>query len=206
MTGRPRSCGSATVLPSARRSRASAAGAAPWSAIRFSPARRSSRGAPATGAAASRTSASAAVRLERIARNRTTWGPCRGPYDARVIEERHGSAGARGSAKPQAVRRPRRACGEPFGGVGAMSGPPLLMTNTGSVDRLADVERRQVELELRVLHGVGGQHVGSERRHAPLHPLAHVPDVVLARAPRRRVPREAPRDVAEKPAAQELVG
>src|SRR5437879_5139561 len=87
-----------------------------------------------------------------------------------------------------------------------MSGPPLLMTNTGSVDRLADVERRQVELELRVLHGVGGQHVGSERRHAPLHPLAHVPDVVLARAPRRRVPREAPRDVAEKPAAQELVG
>src|SRR2546425_465834 len=174
MTGRPRSCGSATVLPSARRSRASAAGAAPWSAIRFSPARRSWSATAPPG------------RDERV----EVWGPCRGPYDARVIEERHGSAGA------------RRACG----GVGAMSGPPLLMTNTRSVDRLADVERRQVELELRVLHGVGGQHVGPERRHAPLHPLAHVPDVVLARAPRRKVPREAPRDVPRKPAAQKLVG
>src|SRR3989442_1506140 len=116
MTGRPRSCGSATVLPSARRSSASAAGAAPWSAIRFSPARRSSMGAPATGVVARRTSASAAVRLERIARNRTTWGPCRGPHDARVIEERHGSAGA------------RRALGY----VGPMSGPPRRTRDRGA--------------------------------------------------------------------------
>src|SRR5204862_285861 len=42
-------------------------------------------------------------------------------------EERHGFPGARGSAKPQAVRRPRRACDESLGGLGAMPGPPSKM-------------------------------------------------------------------------------
>src|SRR2546426_650822 len=127
MTGRPRSCGSATVLPSARRSSASAAGAAPWSAIRFSPARRSSMGAPATGVVASpRRGGGGGGRGAGGGGGGVGGGggpvggppgrggeggapgprgggagfgggggPCRGPHDARVIEERHGSAGAR---------------------------------------------------------------------------------------------------------------
>src|SRR5258707_57014 len=50
-----------------------------------------------------------------------------------------------------------------------------LMPDAGGVQRLADIEGREEELELGVFDGVGGQHVGPERRHAPLESLAHVP-------------------------------
>src|SRR6266850_2460028 len=149
MTGRPRSAGSATVLPSASRSSARAAGAAPCSGTRFSPATRSSSVAPSAGAAASKASASAASMAGMVLRD--------------------------------------------------------LMPYSRGVDRLADVEAREEELELGVLDGVGGQHVRPQRRHAPLEALAHVPDLVAVRAPRREVARHALGDVGEPPAAEELV-
>src|SRR5262245_41197116 len=37
-----------------------------------------------------------------------------------------------------------------------------LVANSGDRERLAVVERGQVQLELGVLHGIGGQHVGAE--------------------------------------------
>src|SRR6185436_13354065 len=80
------------------------------------------------------------------------------------------------------------------------------VTDARDVEGLAVVELREVELELRVLDGVGGQHVGAQRRHAPLEALAHVPGVVLARAPGREVAREPAGHVPQQPAAQELVG
>src|SRR5215470_8691299 len=46
--------------------------------------------------------------------------------------------------------------------------PVPSVANAGNADRLALVERRQEELELGVLDGVGGEHVRAERRHAPL--------------------------------------
>src|SRR5512144_898559 len=49
--------------------------------------------------------------------------------------------------------------------------------DAGHAHRLALVERGEEELELGVLHGIGGQHVHAERRHAPLHALSHVPHV-----------------------------
>src|SRR5947207_6044748 len=204
MTGRPRSAGSAIVVPSASGSSASAAGAAPCSGTRFSPATRSSSVAPPAGAAASKASASAASIGGRIAAYRTrarsrsatappgrsecwgVWGAISGSPIS--IAARHGSAGA------------RRA----LGGVGAISGPPL-MTDPGSGDRLADVEGREEELELGVLDGVGGQHVGPERRHAPLEALAHVPDLVAVGAKRRKMPRQPLGDVGQPAAAEELV-
>src|SRR5262245_22580213 len=81
-----------------------------------------------------------------------------------------------------------------------------LGADAGHADGLALIERRQVELELGVLHGVGGEHVHAERGHAPLHPLAHVPHVALAGAPRREVAREPGLDVGEQAPAEELVG
>src|SRR5262245_21944839 len=54
------------------------------------------------------------------------------------------------------------------------------MADARDAEALPLVEGGQVELELGVLHGVGRQHVGPERRHAPLHPLAQIPDVGLA--------------------------
>src|SRR5437867_7739715 len=58
--------------------------------------------------------------------------------------------------------------------------PVRLMANARDVERLAVVELGEVELELGVLDGVGGQHVHPQRRHAPLEALAHVPGVVQA--------------------------
>src|SRR6267143_5829584 len=149
MTGRPRSAGSATVLPSASRSSARAAGVAPCSGTRFSPATRSSSVAPPAGAAASRASASAASMAGMVLRD--------------------------------------------------------LMPYAGGGDRLADVEGREEELELGVLDGVGGQHVGSERRHAPLESLAHVPGLVAVGAPGRKMPRQPLGDVGQPAAPEELV-
>src|SRR5258708_17156380 len=155
MTGRPRSAGSATVLPSASRSSASAAGAAPCSGTRFSPATRSSSSvAPPTGTAPSRTKTSVLT-----------------------------------AARPSMARMVLRA----------------LMPDAGGVQRLADVEGREEELELGVFDGVGGQHVGPERRHAPLESLAHVPDLVAVRAPRRKMPRQPLGDVGQPAAPEELV-
>src|SRR5262245_31068899 len=59
--------------------------------------------------------------------------------------------------------------------------------DAGDAHGLAAVEARQVQLELSVLDRVGGEHVRAERGHAPLHPLAHVPHVGLARPPRGEV-------------------
>src|SRR5207245_703140 len=70
---------------------------------------------------------------------------------------------------------------------------------------LARVERREVELELRVFDGIRGEHVRAEWRHAPLEAPAEVPHLALARAPRREVTREPVGDVGEQPAAEELV-
>src|SRR6266566_3984957 len=87
-----------------------------------------------------------------------------------------------------------------------MAVTPTSVPNPRHAHRLAVVERRQVELELGVLDGVGGQHVGAERRHAPLEAPAHVPGGALTGAPRREVARESLGHVDEHPAAQELVG
>src|SRR5262245_20684740 len=81
-----------------------------------------------------------------------------------------------------------------------------LVTDAGDADRLPLIERRQVELELGVFHRVGREHIDAEWRHAPLHALAHVPDVTLARSPGRKVTGEPPLDVGEKTAAEKLVG
>src|SRR2546425_144200 len=87
-----------------------------------------------------------------------------------------------------------------------MAVTPTSVPNPRHAHRLAVVERRQVELELGVLDGVGGQHVGAERRHAPLEAPANVPGGALTGAPRREVARESLGHVDEHPAAQELVG
>src|SRR5690349_2135896 len=137
ITGRPRSSGSVTFRPSARRGRASGGATAP-SRERRRPAASSSSDEACTGTAASRAATSAAA-SERIV--------------------------AYGTTRPS-------------------------VADPGRVDRLADVERRQEQLELGVLDGVGGEHVRAERRHAPLQALAHVPDLVLTRAPRGEVARQ----------------
>src|SRR2546427_9853597 len=80
------------------------------------------------------------------------------------------------------------------------------MSDPGNVERLAPIERRQVELELGVLDGVRGQHVRAERCHAPLEALAEVPYFAPVRAPRREVARQPVADVGEQPAAEELLG
>src|SRR5205823_10042013 len=116
--------------PSASRSRASAAGVAPCSGTRFSPATRSSSVAPPAGAAASKASANAASIGERIAAYRTragsrratappgrderwgVWGPSRGPVT--------------GDADRGAPRLRRGATSE--GGFGGHLGAPLPAT------------------------------------------------------------------------------
>src|SRR5215468_2904311 len=80
------------------------------------------------------------------------------------------------------------------------------VTNAGDAQWLADVERGQIELELRVLDGIGGQHVAPQRGHAPLHPLAHVPGFAAVRAPCRKMAGEAIVDVGQEASAQELAG
>src|SRR5262245_14697969 len=79
-----------------------------------------------------------------------------------------------------------------------------LVPNAGHAERLAVVERGQIELELRVLDRVGREHVHAERGHAPLEALAHVPDLGPVRPPGRKVPRQPGPHVRQKPAAQEL--
>src|SRR2546425_971285 len=81
----------------------------------------------------------------------------------------------------------------------------LSVSNPGDAQGLARVERREVELELRVFDGIRGEHVRAEWRHAPLEALAEIPHLALARAPRREVTREPVGDVGEQPAAEELV-
>src|SRR5262245_28515866 len=80
------------------------------------------------------------------------------------------------------------------------------MTNAGHAHGLAVVELGQVELELGVLHGIGGQHVHAERRHTPLEAPAQVPRIVHAGPPGGKVSGQTGGDVGEKPAAEELVG
>src|SRR5207302_4105098 len=159
----------------ASRSSASAAGAAPCSGTRFSPATRSSSVAPPAGAAASMVSTSA----------------------ARMAGMVH--AGDRGAP------RLRRGATSVWGCGGHFGAPTKSVPYSRGGDRLADVEGREEELELGVLDGVGGQHVGPERRHAPLESLAHVPDLVAVGAPRRKMPRQPVGDVDQPAAPEELV-
>src|SRR5262245_58344854 len=114
------------------------------------------------------------------------------------------AASARGERAPRppataiSARKSRRVTSTatapaPADGPAARALAPRSVADPRHADGLAHVERREVELELRVLDGIGGEHVRTERRHAPLHALARVPDVALARAPGREMPRE-PRD------------
>src|SRR5207248_2830578 len=80
------------------------------------------------------------------------------------------------------------------------------MTDAGHGEGPAVVEGRQVELELRVLDRVGGEHVRPEGRHAPLEALAQVPDLAPVGAPRREVAREPDARVREESPAEESVG
>src|SRR5947208_17002014 len=81
----------------------------------------------------------------------------------------------------------------------------LSVADAGDAQGLARVERREVELELRVFDGIRGEHVRAEWRHAPLEALAEIPHLALTRAPRREVTREPVGDVGEQPAAEGLV-
>src|SRR5215472_16182086 len=78
------------------------------------------------------------------------------------------------------------------------------MTNAGDGEGLAVVEGGEEELELGVLHGIRGQHVGPQGRHAPLHALAQVPHLALARAPGGKVSGEPGRHVTQEAATEEL--
>src|SRR5262249_11779057 len=54
--------------------------------------------------------------------------------------------------------------------------PLRLMSYAGHIHRLALGKRREVELQLRILHRVSREIVHAERQHAELHPLAYIPD------------------------------
>src|SRR2546427_11892176 len=80
------------------------------------------------------------------------------------------------------------------------------VADAGNVHRPAVVERREIELQLRVLDSVGGQHVRPPRRHAPLEALAHVPPFAAVRSPGRGKAREGGAYVDGEGPPPELVG
>src|SRR5262249_38367033 len=81
-----------------------------------------------------------------------------------------------------------------------------LRSYAGDIHWLALGKRSEVELQLRVLDRVSREIVHADRQHAPLYPLAYVPDHADACRPPGKVVGQAVFHIAQQPTAQELRG